>query len=214
MFKSTWDLLLDDFAQLQSGLLPVTSFTGKVWPAQNNEVFLSHKEQFYIKWRFAVTWIEFVTSIVSQFKETECFTHKRETQPNYYTVKMTQTLPLTQHKCRHFAIFCHLGRFFSGPVMKGCGINSWGAHTGGHINSPRERKLLRVPQEGGGEVCRRRGLLSAAHPSPRSHGSRRVLLSAGCWDTSLKIICLSTPAAHTQSCVVCQRAVTSVNADT
>lgn len=111
--KNTWDLSLADFAQLQSGTLLVTSFTSKVWPAQNNEVFFPHKEQFSIKWRFAITRIEFVTSIVSQFQDSESFTQEREMQPNYYTVKMTQAFPLTQHKCRHFAMFCPLGCFFS-----------------------------------------------------------------------------------------------------
>lgn len=70
--------------------------------------------------------MEFVTSIISQFKESESFAQEREMQPNYYNVKMTRTFPLTQHKSRHFAIFCPLGCFshaISGSVMKRCVFN-------------------------------------------------------------------------------------------
>lgn len=63
--------------------------------------------------------------------------------------------------------------------MKRCGINSWGPHTRGHVNRPRERKLLCVPQErGGGGLQEARAPVSS---TPLAQEPWELQGAALCW---------------------------------
>ena len=99
--------------------------------------------------------------------------------------------------------------------MKRCGINSWEGHTRGHINSQRERKHLRVPQErGGGGLQEARAHVCSTPLAQEPWEPQGAALFWVLGHIPDNYLCLSTPAAHTQSCMAYQRVMKSVNTDT